>query len=226
MFKNVEGDSFDVPALKHAPEPLQYFLWRTFFRYEDSATYLLGYQALIDAALQSQTTGRWADLLSAKTGVPKAFCPVSNLVLPSIPSAQRKIILTQALANMTLIAIALEQYALVHGTYPETLSALQPEYISELPRDPIDNQPLRYKRTPGALSCSTASGTTVLTISVMLRPRKDPRVISIDRKDVVWPGIASAEKETSKPRIVPKKFVRRLATPSPTPAQRTPQNTP
>jgi len=41
----------------------------------------------------------------------------------------------------------LERYKLAHGAFPEKLDALAPEFLPEVPRDPIDLAPLRYRRT-------------------------------------------------------------------------------
>lgn len=45
------------------------------------------------------------------------------------------------------VACALERYRLAHGTYPEDLSALVPQYLELAPHDVVDGAPLRYERT-------------------------------------------------------------------------------
>jgi hypothetical protein len=52
----------------------------------------------------------------------------------------------QTLANEGQIACALERYRLTNGTYPETLDALLPQFIEQLPHDIIGGQPLHYRR--------------------------------------------------------------------------------
>lgn len=42
--------------------------------------------------------------------------------------------------------IALERHRLAHGAHPETLAALAPEFLTEIPADPCDGGPLRYRR--------------------------------------------------------------------------------
>lgn len=51
----------------------------------------------------------------------------------------------QALA-MLRTGVALERHRLKHGTYPELLEELLPEFLPELPGDPYDRTPLRYRR--------------------------------------------------------------------------------
>ncbi|VAX41764.1 hypothetical protein MNBD_PLANCTO03-1666, partial [hydrothermal vent metagenome] len=45
----------------------------------------------------------------------------------------------------TAVMIALERHYLAHGFYPDTLSALVPEYLAVLPIDPWTGEPLRYR---------------------------------------------------------------------------------
>lgn len=45
------------------------------------------------------------------------------------------------------IACALERYRLAHGELPDRLDALTPQFITKLPHDVIDGQPLKYHRT-------------------------------------------------------------------------------
>lgn len=53
----------------------------------------------------------------------------------------------QTLLNEGQIACALERYRLAHGTSPETLDSLVPQFIGKLPRDIINGKPLVYRRT-------------------------------------------------------------------------------
>jgi hypothetical protein len=48
--------------------------------------------------------------------------------------------------QMTVTAVALKRYQLKHGTYPPGLNSLVPEFVSKVPLDPVDGQPLRYRR--------------------------------------------------------------------------------
>jgi len=53
----------------------------------------------------------------------------------------------QAGADCAVLACALERYHLAHGQFPESLGALVPDFISQLPHDVINGQPLKYRRT-------------------------------------------------------------------------------
>lgn len=50
--------------------------------------------------------------------------------------------------SLLVAAIALKRYQLRHGVYPAELSALMPECLSGVPRDPMDGKPLRYQLNP------------------------------------------------------------------------------
>lgn len=52
----------------------------------------------------------------------------------------------QASVNLARTAIALERYRLVHGNYPESLAALAPQFIAQLPQDVTNGEPLKYRR--------------------------------------------------------------------------------
>ncbi len=47
------------------------------------------------------------------------------------------------------IACALERYHLTQGDYPETLDALAPQLINNVPHDIIGGKPLLYRRISG-----------------------------------------------------------------------------
>ena len=52
----------------------------------------------------------------------------------------------EASRRIDVTAIALKRYQLRHGDYPADLTALVPEFVPSVPRDPVDGQPLRYRR--------------------------------------------------------------------------------
>ena len=64
-------------------------------------------------------------------------------------SCGRKFAYGQNSINMARVACALERYRLAQGEYPETLDALAPQFIAQIPHDVIGGQPLHYRRTDG-----------------------------------------------------------------------------
>jgi hypothetical protein len=80
----------------------------------------------------------------------KHFHPNTYVAAIAIPNYSRAIVTFahgQTSANEAQVACALECYHLAHGEYPETLDALMPQFIEELPHDIIGGQPLHYRRT-------------------------------------------------------------------------------
>jgi len=45
------------------------------------------------------------------------------------------------------LACALERYRLAHGQFPDVLDALAPQFMEKVPRDIINGQALKYRRT-------------------------------------------------------------------------------
>jgi hypothetical protein len=60
----------------------------------------------------------------------------------------KKAALSQTYVDETVVACALERFRLAHGSLPQNLDALVPEFINQLPHDVIDGQPLHYRRLP------------------------------------------------------------------------------
>ena len=54
----------------------------------------------------------------------------------------------ETVRRLTFTAIALHRHRLKHGKFPESLGALVPEFLVEVPRDFMDGQPLRYQLPP------------------------------------------------------------------------------
>ena len=72
--------------------------------------------------------------------------------LSKVSEASRRI---QANVRCASVAVAAERYHRDHGDWPAALRELTPRYIKELPNDPYDGQPLRYKRlADGVVVCS------------------------------------------------------------------------
>lgn len=69
-----------------------------------------------------------------------------DLLLPSLDKVMRIVALAEFRTRATYLSIALKSYQLDTGQLPEHLSELVPEYLSEIPKDPYDGQPLRYSR--------------------------------------------------------------------------------
>jgi hypothetical protein len=65
--------------------------------------------------------------------------------LPVLGAILRRVEMAEAAKQTVTAAMALKRYQLKHGDYPANLDALVPEFVSAVPFDPVDGQPLRYR---------------------------------------------------------------------------------
>lgn len=61
-------------------------------------------------------------------------------------NAVEKFVRAQSSTDLARVALVLERYRLANGNYPESLAALAPKFISEMPHDVIGGGPLKYRR--------------------------------------------------------------------------------
>lgn len=71
-----------------------------------------------------------------------------TLAIPALDGAIEKVTEAQTQVDQTLIACALERYRLAHGSYPVSLDALVPDYLTKLPNSPINGKPMNYSLKP------------------------------------------------------------------------------
>jgi hypothetical protein len=71
----------------------------------------------------------------------------AQMVFPAISASVTKMARIQAQLDLACVACALERFRLADGKYPDTLDALAPQFIAQLPHDIITGQPLHYRRT-------------------------------------------------------------------------------
>jgi hypothetical protein len=71
----------------------------------------------------------------------------AQMVFPAIGNGVKRFAAVQASIDLARVACALERYRLARSQFPETLDALAPQFIAQLPHDIINGQPLHYRRT-------------------------------------------------------------------------------
>ena len=72
---------------------------------------------------------------------------LARLATPAVLSSIKRSAEMDASSALAVTACALERYFLQHETYPDSLEPLVPQLLQEVPRDPMDKQPMRYKKT-------------------------------------------------------------------------------
>ena len=72
---------------------------------------------------------------------------LASMLLPALGRSIEKAAYAQGAIDLARSACALERYRLANGAYPADLAALVPQYAAAVPKDIIDGQPLKYRRT-------------------------------------------------------------------------------
>ena len=72
-------------------------------------------------------------------------------MFPSVDKVLQTVSLAEVESSATYVSFALKLYHQQHGELPDTLVALVPEYIREVPMDPFDGEPLRYSKAKAIL---------------------------------------------------------------------------
>lgn len=58
----------------------------------------------------------------------------------------------RATLRCAVCGLALERYRRDHGRWPQTLAALSPEYLKQVPADPFNGRPLSFARVPAGVA--------------------------------------------------------------------------
>lgn len=139
-------------------------LWRVSWSYDDELQLMQGDQVLIEAMREVRTNGFFKNALADADHKISALGldrPGTNWLRNHIGDelddlfgsgnvlSHRKtlerVLSCEAARTMASTAVALKRYQLRHGTFPPDLNALVPEFLADVPRDPFDGHPLRYR---------------------------------------------------------------------------------
>jgi hypothetical protein len=113
---------------------------------------------------------------------------LANVAAGPMTNAAQKFGQAQTWLNEARIACALERYWLAHGSYPESLDALAPTYIDDLPHDIMNGEPYHYRLRPDGtfLLYSVGWNQTDEDGKIVLK-KNDPYQIDYEQGDWVWP---------------------------------------
>ena len=101
-----------------------------------------GFVALLDSG------DRQNENLSAMLVRPYSpYRVLAAMLVPALGKASSKAARAQTTVKMAIVACVLERYRLAHGSFPDTLEGLAPQFIAEVPLDPMVNRPFHYQRT-------------------------------------------------------------------------------
>jgi hypothetical protein len=136
-------------------------LWRTSWSYRDELRALQGHEIMIETLHQVETNGFFKDALAEQKRKFKMLgmsAGSTNWLRHTLndqffgvfwgatgSTTGDRIMSLEAARRIVIVAIALKRYQLQHGTWPVDLKTLVPDFLSEVPRDPVDGLPLRYR---------------------------------------------------------------------------------
>ena len=152
-------------ALATAKRKFGVFMWRYWWSYPDELRSLKSYEVLINTVRLVETNGSFQNALSTQdtaldqlgirklkssldslfSGEPDFHSMLSESIV-TLGRTFQKVMRVEAAKQLTVAAIALKRFQSKHGKFPERLAELTPEFLNEVPLDPVDGKPLRYRR--------------------------------------------------------------------------------
>jgi hypothetical protein len=113
----------------------------------------------------------------------------------SLASVVEKALRAQTDRSVTICAIALKRYSILHGRPPAILEALVPELLPAVPVDYMDGQPLKYRLRPDGTFTLYSVGADAVDDGgdASLPPGKENLRSLWERKDFLWPSPATPD---------------------------------
>jgi hypothetical protein len=140
------------------------FLWRYWWSYPDELRSLKGFEVLINTHHLVETNGSFQTALEHQKaaldelGISKMDSSFDNLFtgktdfhtmmsepIVTLGKVIERVMRAEVTKHTAVAAIALKRYQLKYGNYPPDLKSLVPEFVSTIPIDPVDGQPLRFR---------------------------------------------------------------------------------
>jgi hypothetical protein len=107
---------------------------------------------------------------------------------PAVGTSTSKFAVGQVTVDEMRIACALERYRLAHGVYPDSLNALAPASIDELPQDIINGEPYHYRLRPdGTFLLYSVGWNRTDDGGKVIFKSEAPMQIDYKQGDWVWP---------------------------------------
>jgi hypothetical protein len=119
---------------------------------------------------------------------------VTRFCLPDLDKLLTRIVRGEAQRGLVVTALAIKRYELREGELPPDLEALVPGFLSAVPTDVMDGEPLRYRREEGGFLLYSV-GEDGVDDGGDARP-VDERTLApglVTGRDMVWPVATSAE---------------------------------
>jgi hypothetical protein len=71
---------------------------------------------------------------------------LAYIFMPRYAKAEKRVLATEAWIRQARLAIALERFRRAHGSFPDRLDAVVPQYLPAVLADPMDGATMRYAK--------------------------------------------------------------------------------
>lgn len=179
-------------------------VWRYAWSHQEQRRYLEKMQELIEIARETEQHKSYVKVESALDDLEESAINQNFYAAWRFPSLERSL---GALArtvkraarmeterSLTLTAIALKRHFIRHGNYPAKLDALVPEFLSTVPVDYMDGQPIKYRlNADGSFTLYSVGEDGKDDGGDRSMPEGSKGRDLWRRKDYVWPAPATPE---------------------------------
>ena len=163
------------------------------FFYQNELAFAQLYQQwlfpLVDTHSRTISPAVWRQVDAAVQADRKRFSlyrTMAKMTAPALDAAVKKYAFTQSNFDLARVGCALERYRLAHGQYPDSLAALEPQFITQVPHDIINGQPLHYRLRPDGLFIIYSVGWNETDDGGVPGPETKHGKVDWDTGDWVW----------------------------------------
>jgi hypothetical protein len=177
----------------------RFVTWRALWAERDVLSMLQAEQSLLETLRVGQTNRNWAEMqramqpalaqLERTNALDQLMYPFSRGTPSNWKKATEDLMQFEAKKALVQVALALERHRIRHGSAPAELAKLVPEFLPELPPDPMNGQGLHYVLQADGLWTLYSVGKNGVDDGGDPRPMT-PTTGSINAwggKDIVWP---------------------------------------
>jgi hypothetical protein len=146
-FEATSDDSGNEPRARVKPSGKSFLpnYVHGFFE-RDLSFYLMSMENVIGASESDMPYLVSRELNAALSAAHRGKYIFSGMFFSSYARIGERELTSRATSLLAATAFAIESYRLIHNQLPETLDALKPEFLPEVPSDPFDGKPIRYRR--------------------------------------------------------------------------------
>ncbi len=118
---------------------------------------------------------------------------LSKLLMPDLPRCVETSVRCETLRRLTITALAIKRYEIKHGAAPADLRALAPEFLTDVPLDPMSGKPLCYQLKADGTFVLYSTGADGVDNGGDATPTAGAKFGLWEGKDAVWPSAAEVD---------------------------------